>query len=267
MSTFQLDNPLAQVYIGDCRDVLKQLPAGRFDLVFADPPFNYEVKYGIWNDGLPWDEYERFTAAWIDLAIERLSERGSIVINVPDEIASFIDQHITKHWGLPRINWCIWHYRFGQCTDTRFIRSKVHVLHYAYNEACRIWRPERILEASDRASKYNDKRTQETETPGLRCPFDVWYGSHMGRIQGNNAERNPLHPNQLPEKYLERVILALTDPGSLVLDPFLGSGTSLTVAHALDRPAIGIEVNTLFAASAFERIKKGPVRLGKHVSE
>ena len=94
------------------------------------------------------------------------------------------------------------------------------------------------------------------ENKGLRVPMDVWYGKYWGRIQGNNKERRHEHHNQIPEVYLERVIKACSNPGSLVLDPFLGSGTTSTVARALGRRSIGIEHSAVNAKSAWERILK-----------
>src|SRR5262249_36966819 len=104
-------------------------------------------------------------------------------------------------------------------------------------------------------------RTRETRQPGLRVPLDVWYGANWGRIQGNNRERRKNHQNQIPEVSLERVIRACSNEGDLVLDPFLGSGTTCTVARALNRPSIGIEYSSKNAASALRRIKDGPVHL------
>ena len=128
---------------------------------------------------------------------------------------------------------------------------------------------------SDRATKYNDERTKDTATPGLRPPLDVWGADgepFWGRVPGNSKERRPNHPNQLPEVYLERVLLSASDPEDLVLDPFLGSGTSCTVARALGRRSIGIERSPQSAQSAFERIRLGRGSLsrwpgpGRHVT-
>jgi site-specific DNA-methyltransferase (adenine-specific) len=88
----------------------------------------------------------------------------------------------------------------------------------------------------------------------------VWYGKFWGRIQGNNKERCPDHDNQLPEVYLERVVRACSDEGMLVMDPFVGSGTTGVVAHALGRNFIGIEYSEDNAQRAAERIKRGPIR-------
>lgn len=88
----------------------------------------------------------------------------------------------------------------------------------------------------------------------MRVPMDVWYGKYWGRIQGNNKERRHQHHNQIPEAYLERVILACSNVGGLVLDPFLGSGTTSTVARALSRHSIGIEYGQANAVQAWDRI-------------
>jgi DNA modification methylase len=95
---------------------------------------------------------------------------------------------------------------------------------------------------------------------GLRVPMDVWYGKYWGRVQGNNKERRHGHDNQLPEVYLERVIECSSNPGDLVLDPFLGSGTTGVVAHALGRNFIGCEYSKANAKGACERISMGPIR-------
>ncbi len=265
----QMDNPLTQVYVGDCRDVLPNLPAevrGHVDLVFADPPFNWDVPYDEWEDGMPRAEYERFTYDWLDACIDVLGPRGSLWVNIPDDTAAEIVLHL-KRRGLTMINWCVWHFRFGQCRNTSFIMSKVHALYFAKDPANRIWNPDEILEISDRAAIYNDKRTHEKDTnKGMRVPMDVWYGPYWGRIQGNNKERRSAHHNQIPEVYLERVIRACSNEGDLVLDPFLGSGTTCTVARELNRRSIGVEFGEGNAASAFSRIEQGPIRVKRQRS-
>jgi hypothetical protein len=126
----------------------------------------------------------------------------------------------------------------------------------------RTWNADQILEPSDRATTYFDPRTMSKNDgmpAGMRVPMDVWYGRYWGRIQGNNKERLPHHDNQLPEIYLERVIRASSNEGDLVLDPFLGSGTTGVMARALNRRFVGIEFSDANAASAFKRIQRGPI--------
>lgn len=258
--TFRLEDPATEVYVGDCREVLDSLPEQSVDLIFADPPFNWDVQYGEWDDARPRQEYLTFTHEWLDACIRVLAPHGSLWVNIPDDTAAEIAVHL-KHRGLHMINWCIWHFRFGQHRVGNFIVSKVHALYFARDKDNRVWNGDAILEQSDRAAIYDDPRTRATRQPGLRVPLDVWYGAHWGRIQGNNRERRPNHQNQIPEIYLDRVIRACSNEGQLVLDPFLGSGTTCTVARALARRSIGIEFSSRHAASAFERIQKGPIRI------
>ncbi|TVQ32747.1 MAG: site-specific DNA-methyltransferase [Phycisphaeraceae bacterium] len=261
-----LKDPEARVYVGDCRKIIPRIPecaAKEVDLVFADPPFNWQVKYDKWHDGLPRDEYLKFTENWLDVCIDSLAPHGAIWVNIPDDTAAEIVVHLKKR-GLHMVNWCVWHFRFGQNRMGSFIMSKVHALYFVKDPKNRIWRPERVLEPSDRATTYFDPRTYNKKDGhgpnGLRVPMDVWYGRYWGRIQGNNKERRANHENQLPEVYLERVVLSCSDEGMLVMDPFLGSGTTGVVAHELKRRFIGTEYSPANAKSAFQRIKDGPVR-------
>ena len=267
----------ARVWVGDCRETLPMIPEvarGAVDLIFADPPFNWAREYNkhadevppdnrVWDDaGMSAGEYLAFTEDWLDLCIGALSARGAMWVNIPDDWAAEIVVHLKKR-GLKMINWCVWHYRFGQNTRSRFINSKVHALYFARDERERVWNPEPILEISDRRAVYADPRTESKRDgmpPGLRVPMDVWYGTYWGRIQGNNKERRAQHDNQLPEAYLHRVIAATSDEGDLVLDPFLGSGTTGVVACAMNRDFIGTEYSSANAQAAMERINAGPVR-------
>ncbi|MFN5945955.1 MAG: DNA-methyltransferase [Phycisphaerae bacterium] len=268
----------AKAHIGDCREVLPSLEAVRtsqVSLVFADPPFNWNRAYDRWDDKMPEREYIDFTYAWINHCVQALRPGGSLWINIPDdwaaEITAFLKGRFAGAPGVPKLNarmhmenWCIWHYRFGQNTTKRFINSKVHALHFVKEGAAPTWNPDEVLEQSDRAAIYDDPRTQSKKDgmpPGLRVPMDVWYGQFWGRVQGNNKERRGYHDNQLPEVYLERVIRACSNEGDLVMDPFLGSGTTGVVALALRRNFIGTEFSPENAKSACERIKMGPYRV------
>lgn len=262
---YSLDDPGCDIYTGDCRDILPKLDAVKkqtLDLVFADPPFNWSRSYDEWQDDMPRSDFLDFTYDWLDLCIGGLTDTGSIWVNIPDDTAAEIVLHL-KHRGLHMVNWCVWHYRFGQNTTSRFINSKVHALYFCKNPDKRTWNPAGILETSDRRAIYGDRRTESKRDgmpPGMRVPMDVWYGQYWGRVQGNNKERRAYHDNQLPEVYLNRVIECSSNPGDLVLDPFLGSGTTGVIARALGRRFIGTEFSKENAKLAFDRIKLGPVR-------
>jgi DNA modification methylase len=255
----------ATVFIGDCRDVLAKLPQvqrSELDLVFADPPFNWNRGYDKWDDNLPKDDYKQFTYDWLDLCHGGLRPGGALWVNIPDDWAAEIVVFL-KQRNLTMRNWCIWHYRFGQNTTERFINSKVHALYFTKAGGKHTWNTGDILEYSDRASTYFDPRTLDKKDgmpAGMRVPLDVWYGPYLGRVQGNSKERRNYHDNQLPEAYLHRVIASTSNKGNLVLDPFLGSGTTGVMARALHRNFIGVEFSPLNAANALARIQDGPVR-------
>lgn len=266
-TAYRLKDPALDVLVGDCRERLPEFPEvrdGAVDLVFADPPFNWDRAYDRWDDKMPDEEYLDFTYAWLDLCIEALADHGSMWVNIPDDWAAEIVVHLKKR-GLQMVNWCVWHYRFGQNTSGRFINSKVHALYFMKDKRHpdRRWNSDEILEASDRATTYGDSRTMTKKqgTRGMRTPMDVWYGKYWGRIQGNNKERRPNHDNQIPEVYLERVVRACSHEGDVVLDPFLGSGTTGLIARELRRRFIGTEFSPENAQSAMERIKSGAVRV------
>ncbi|GJQ29172.1 MAG: hypothetical protein HBSAPP03_10560 [Phycisphaerae bacterium] len=260
------------MYVGDCRGVLAALPdvqRGVFDLIFADPPFNWSRAYDKWDDAMPEREYLDFTFDWLDLCVRGLKPGGALWVNIPDdwagEIVCYLKGRLERKppTVLTMQNWCVWHYRFGQNTKARFINSKVHALYFVKPGAAHTWNAEKVLEMSDRASIYDDPRTfskRDGMPAGKRVPMDVWYGKFWGRVQGNNKERRHGHDNQLPEAYLARVLLACSNEGGLVLDPFLGSGTTGVIAHALGRKFVGVEFSAENAKRAFERIKAGPIR-------
>jgi DNA modification methylase len=213
--------------------------------------------------------YLGFTFDWLSLCVRALRPGGALWVNIPDdwaaEIVCFLKGRLDRRPPSPMHmeNWCVWHYRFGQNTTERFINSKVHALYFVKEGGERTWNPDEVLELSDRASVYFDPRTlskKDGMPAGKRVPMDVWYGPYWGRVQGNNKERRNYHDNQLPEAYLERVVRACSEKGDLVLDPFLGSGTTGVLAVALERRFIGCEFSPVNARNALERIARGPVR-------
>ena len=83
-------NPDTRLYVGDCRNVLPALPdTGTVDLIFADPPFNWDVPYDGWEDNMPRTEFERFTFDWLDACLDVLSPTGSIFF-CPNNITTYI---------------------------------------------------------------------------------------------------------------------------------------------------------------------------------
>ena len=120
---YHIDNPATDIYVGDNREILPNIKKDSVDLIFADPPFNWDVKYGKWQDNMPRDSYLKFSYEWIDACLKVLAPHGSIWINIPDDTAAEVVLYL-KSKKLFMINWCIWHFRFGQCRNSNFIVSK-----------------------------------------------------------------------------------------------------------------------------------------------
>lgn len=256
------------VICGDCVDVMKRRKI-LADLIFADPPFNIGQDYDTYVDRMRPYDFAQFMSRWIAWAIDSLVENGTLCIHIPDELVTDVEAAVRSR-GLIRVDWIVWHYRFGQCTRSAFINSKAHCLVYVRDPNKRTWNPDAVLVESDRV-KYGDQRTAESVTPGRRVPLDVWGvgdtfapdypgdGPFWGRVTGSasNKERWKGHPNQLPTRYLQRIVRAFSNPGDLVFDPFIGSGTTGLVCRHEGRRFIGVEISPATAESARERIEKG----------
>ena len=193
---FATVDPPTSLIVGDCRDILPRLPErGSVDLVFADPPFNRRVGYDRWSDNLSREAYERFTFDWMNACIDALSRRGSMWINVPDEIAAEVVLH-GKRRGLHLMNWCIWHFLFGAQRRTGFIESKTHALCLARDPIRRIWNPDPILEP---VRSFRGVRGQanaiETRTPDhARAARRV-----VRTVLGQDPRQEPGTPRQPPQ--------------------------------------------------------------------
>lgn len=270
-------SPAARIIHGDSLSWMEGVEGREsYHLVFADPPFNIGREYDGYNDNLPQEQYEEWTKNWLIAAYTLVRKGGLLYLHVPDDVAKIAIRQL-HFWNAEQIEWVIWHYRFGQCGKSKLIRSKCHGMLFKKPGAPHTWNPDAILVPSDRATVYADARTEESSTPGLRVPFDVWGanistvdgeildgdGSYWGRVTGShsNAERRPLHDNQLPERYLERVIKAWSNPGDWLLDPFGGSGTTITVANALGRHCTTVEQSAAYCESIKDRVLKGAVRV------
>ena len=254
--------PCARFYLGRCEDLLTNMCGGlgkhKFRLAIADPPYNIKAKYdGSFSDNQPWRDYLDWTHRWLRAVWFRVAVNGSLWVVVPPRIAARVRVFAEDELGAFCQNEIVWAYRFGQHTSHRFISAHTTLLWFTRYRTGFVWNPDAVLCPSDRLAKYNDTRTADSPRGGYRVPLDVW---HYARVQGNNLERRPGHPNQLPEHLVARIVRACSAAGDWVLDPFVGSGTTTTVARGLRRRTVGIDVSMQYLYSAFLRTKRGPVR-------
>lgn len=240
--------PVNQVICGDCVEVLREFPRGSIDLVFADPPYNIGIKYDIYDDNKPREEYLKFSDEWIGLVWDVLKRSGSFYLAICDEYAAELCI-IAKEKGFKLRNWIIWYYTFGQNQRRKFTRAHTHILYFVKDERNFTFNTDAIRIPSDRQLIYNDKRAH----PKGKVPDDVWI---FPRVCGTFKERIKDYPCQMPEALLERVIKASSNEGDIVLDPFAGSGTTLAVAKRLNRKYIGIEISPNYCEIIKKRLKK-----------
>ena len=239
----------------DCLDLLRKLPAGSVDMVFADPPYNLQLNRDLYrpdrtlvsavDDG--WDKfdsfssYDSFTAAWIAECRRVLRDNGSIwVIGTYHNI--FRIGSVMQNTGFWILNDIIW---IKTNPMPNFMGTR-----FANAHETLIWA------ARSRDSKYTfHYRAMKGFNDDLQMRSDwvipLCKGPERIKDKGRKA-----HSTQKPEELLYRIIMATTNPGDLILDPFAGVGTSAAVARRLGRNFIGFELEEAYVETARERVGK-----------
>ncbi len=239
------------LYCGDVLEVLRDLPE-KARLIFADPPYNQGKDYGrgMKADRLSTTEYILWCRRWIDCCAESLTDDGSLWVVISEEWA---DQFgvLLRQAGLHRRSWIIWYETFGVNCKRKFNRCARHIFHCVKDPKNFVFNTQDIRRPSDRQTKYHDKRAN----PDGKLWDNVW---KIPRLVGNAKERVPGVPTQIPEALVRPIIGCASNPGDLVLDPFVGSGTTCVVASQMGRRSIGIDLNPDYLALASDRITKDP---------
>jgi len=237
---------LNQVINGDCLKVLAKIEDNSVDACFADPPFNLEKRYSTYKDGRPDEEYLAWCKQWIQELVRVTKPTGSIFVhNIPKWLtyyASMLNEMaFFRHW----ISWDALSNPVGKT----LLPSHYGILFYTKAQKdykfYEIRSPHKTCRVCGNYLKdYGGKKDQMHPFGAL--VGDVWTDIH--RIKHN--VRRDEHPCQLPIHLLERIILMSTDPGDVVLDPFLGTGTTAIAAKAMGRNFVGIELDAAYAEIA-----------------
>jgi len=245
-----LENYLDKVVSGDCLKVLSTIEDNSVDMSFADPPFNLEKKYTSYKDQRPAEEYLQWCRQWLSELVRVTKPTGSIFIhNIPKWLTYYAsilnDIAYFRHW----ISWDAMSNPLGKT----LLPAHYGILFYAKKpkgfKFYEIRAPHRKCRTCNSYLKdYGGKKDQMHPFGALVS--DVWTDIHRIR----HSVRRDEHPCQLPVPLLERVILMSTDAGDIVLDPFLGTGTSAIAAKALGRHYVGIELDPTYAAIAEDKL-------------
>ena len=242
-----------QVLLGDCVDVMRSLPAASVDMVFADPPYNLQLDGDLlrpnntkvdgvaeeWDRFDGFDAYDSFTRSWLEAARHVLKANGTLwVIGSYHNI--FRVGATLQDLGFWLLNDVVWR-KTNPMPNFRGRR-------FTNAHETLIWC------ARDRESRHRfNYDAMKSLNEGLQMRSDwllpLCTGGERLKVDGRKA-----HPTQKPEALLHRIILASTDTGDVVLDPFFGSGTTGAVAKRLGRRYIGIEREPAYVALAEKRL-------------
>ncbi len=264
--TEQDGKPASGLILGDCVEQLRSLKAGSVDLAFADPPFNIGYKYDVYDDRKGADDYLDWTRTWTREVARVLKPDGSFWLAIGDEFAAELKMIVHRELGLSPRSWVIWYYTFGVNCKYKFSRSHAHLLYFVKDPENFTFNVDAVRVPSARQLVYADLRAnpkgrlpddtwilRPQDVPGGFDPLDdTWY---VSRVCGTFKERAGWHGCQMPEQLLGRIIRSCSNPGDLVLDPFAGSGTTLTVAKKLHRRYLGFELSADYAQRAQARLE------------
>jgi DNA modification methylase len=245
--------PLNQILHGNCIEILRSLPENSVDLIFADPPYNLQLRNDLYrpnmtkvnavNDG--WDhfkgfaEYDTFTREWLSASRRVLKETGTIWV-----IGSYHNIYrvgcILQDLGFWILNDIVWikgnpmpnfrGVRFTNAHETIIWAQKKQGARYTFN--------------------YKTMKALNGDLQ-MRSDWNLNLATGKQRIRANGTKA---HSTQKPEALLYRVIMASSNPGDVVLDPFFGTGTTGAVAKKLGRNWIGIERDKKYIRIAQKRI-------------
>jgi modification methylase len=246
--------PLNEIIVGDCIETMARLPGASVDLVFADPPYNLQLSAELlrpnntkvdgvdddWDKFRSFEAYDAFTRAWLGECRRLLKPEGALwVIGSYHNI--FRVGTALQDLGFWILNDVIWRKtnpmpnfrgrRFTNAHETLIWASMGPKARYSFNY--------------DAMKALNDELQMRSDWLFPIC-------SGQERLRGDRGRKT--HPTQKPEALLYRVILASSEQGDVVLDPFLGSGTTAAMAKRLGRNFIGIERDAAYAEAARARL-------------
>jgi len=226
---------------GDAIALLKQLDDSSIDLIVADPPYNLGKDYGNNHDFKGFDEYIDFTRRWLTEAARVLKPTGTIYVFMGVRFISYLYDILERELKLYFNSWVVWHYTQGLGKTKGFSPRHDDILVFTKSTKYKF----NLDEVRIPQKYYRARNNMRGANPG-----DVWKFSHVHYSNPNRQN----HPTQKPEGLIERMILASSDPGDMVLDPFSGSGTTMRVCQQLNRPGIGFELNPEYIELTKERL-------------
>ncbi|MEM8979510.1 MAG: site-specific DNA-methyltransferase [Pseudomonadota bacterium] len=246
--------PLNQILAGDCIQQMRALPHASVDLVFADPPYNLQLKGSLhrpdnslvdavdddWDQFSSFAAYDQFTKAWLTEARRILKPNGAIWV-------------IGSYHNLFRLGSELQNQGFWILNDV--VWRKSNPMPNFRGKRLTNAHETLIWASKSEGAKYTfNYEALKALNEGIQMRSDWVLPICTGHERLKNSDGAKAHPTQKPEALLHRVILATTNPGDVVLDPFFGTGTTGAVAKMLGRDFIGIEQQSEYRAIARKRL-------------
>ena len=260
LDELRADRPLSAlldcVYCADCIHGMSLLPDEAIDLVFADPPYNIGKDYGNNQMRLSGQEYRDWSDRWIGEAVRLLKPTGAIYVCSDWRYSGMIHDILDSRLIVK--NRITWRREKGR-GSTRNWKNNMEDIWFAVKTDNYIFNIEEVKIRKQVLAPYreNGEPKDWVEENGERYrythPANIWIDTV---VPFWSMPENTPHPTQKPEMVVERVMKASSNPGDIVLDPFMGSGTTAVVAARSGRRFIGFEVNQEYIRLSTKRLSR-----------
>ncbi|MBT9097469.1 site-specific DNA-methyltransferase [Methylovulum psychrotolerans] len=260
----QYENKNGFLYQGNSLDWLESLNDASIDLIIADPPYN--IKKADWDNFESQEEYIKWSIKWIQHASRVLKPTGALYVFGFSEILADLKHPASKYFKHCR--WLIWHYKNKANLGNDWGRSHESIIYFRKSDAAKIniddvrvpygahtlKYPSRPQQAATSAYGGNSGKKRDNWLPNPKGakPKDV---IDIPTTCNGMGEKTP-HPTQKPEELVRKFVLASSNEGQLVLDPFSGSGTTAVVAEQLNRRWMACDLDPQYNKWATERLEK-----------
>lgn len=244
--------------VGDTFEVLPLIPKQTVDLLIADPPYNLSKDFhGNKFKKSTEDTYESFTRKWIELCLPLLTPTASVYVCCDWKSSLIIGRVLEDYFDIK--NRITWQREKGRGAKANWKNGMEDIWFATVQKKNYCFNLDSVMVRRKVVAPYRTdgkpKDWEETESGNFRntCPSNFWDDC---TVPYWSMPENTDHPTQKPEKLIAKLILASSNEGDLVLDPFLGSGTTSVVAKKLRRHYLGIEQNPLYCAWSEARLER-----------
>ena len=256
------ENRCGKLYLGDSLAWLTGLKSETVDLVFADPPYN--INKADWDNFESHEHYVSWSRDWLEQAARVLKQNGTLYVCGFSEILA--DVKVAAMPFFKGCRWIVWHYKNKANLGGDWGRSHESIVHFRKSKDFTFNIDVVRIPYGAHTLKYPSHPQAETSNFGKNGngkPRENWIPNPKGAKPkdvldipttcNGMGEKTP-HPTQKPEELLRKLVLASSNPGDLVADPFSGSGTTSVVAEQLGRRWLACDCNQQYNEWAIQRL-------------